>query len=325
MQIDYDLMYQSLSDTGMHEWSESLRPALQTYFDNINHGDFKEWQRALQTLPELTPSQVRLNQPVVHIGDKEDATELQKEVLRTQLGNLMPWRKGPFNLFGVHIDAEWRSDFKWDRLADKISPLNGRTVLDVGCGNGYYALRMLGEQARLVIGIDPTLRFVMQFQAFKQYLPDHPAFILPFTLEQTESAGMQFDTVFSMGVIYHRKDPFDHLNRLFQCLRSGGELVMESLIMDGTETDVLKPSGSYAKMNNVWQIPACPLLELWLKQSGFTNIRTIDVTTTTSEEQRVTEWMQFESLTDFLDARDQSKTIEGYPAPKRAILIAEKP
>jgi tRNA (mo5U34)-methyltransferase len=77
-------------------------------------------------------------------------------------------------------------------------------------------------------------------------------------------------------------------------------------------------------MRNVWFIPSVATLTDWLNDMKFKNIRCVDVTRTTGEEQRVTSWMEFESLADFLDPDDDSRTVEGYPAPKRAIFIMNK-
>jgi tRNA (mo5U34)-methyltransferase len=77
-------------------------------------------------------------------------------------------------------------------------------------------------------------------------------------------------------------------------------------------------------MKNIWSIPSVKTLESWLRQTGFNKVRCIDVTVTSIEEQRVTDWMQYQSLVDYLDPDDHSKTIEGYPAPRRAIVLAEK-
>ena len=94
-------------------------------------------------------------------------------------------------------------------------------------------------------------------------------------------------------------------------------------MIDGKKGEVLVPERRYSKMNNVWFLPSCLTLESWLKRSGLKNIRLIDINQTSTEEQRRTEWMVFESLADFLDPKDNNKTIEGYPAPKRAIFLAE--
>ena len=127
------------------------------FYDHVSHGDLPDWLDAVNSLPEISPSLIRFNADEVQIGQAADCSVPQREMIRQQLRRLLPWRKGPFNLFGVKIDAEWRSDLKWRRLQDKISPLSGRTVLDVGCGNGYYGWRMLGAGAKRVVGTDPTL------------------------------------------------------------------------------------------------------------------------------------------------------------------------
>jgi tRNA (mo5U34)-methyltransferase len=125
-----------------------------------------------------------------------------------------------------------------------------------------------------------------------------------------------------MGVLYHRRSPIDHLLMLRDLLRPGGELVLETLVIDRGNGNVLVPSGRYAKMRNVWFLPSVTELENWLRRVGFRVVRTVDVTATTIEEQRTTRWMRFESLRDFLDPTDTSRTIEGYPRPVRAIVLA---
>ena len=101
--------------------------------------------------------------------------------------------------------------------------------------------------------------------------------------------------------------------------------MLETLVIEGREGEVLIPEGRYAKMRNVWYIPSVRTLEDDLRQAGWENVRCIDVTPTTADEQRTTHWMTFESLKDFLDPNDVSKTIEGYPAPIRGVIIANKP
>ncbi|MFT7140778.1 MAG: tRNA (mo5U34)-methyltransferase, partial [Sulfitobacter sp.] len=71
--------------------------------------------------------------------------------------------------------------------------------------------------------------------------------------------------------------------------------------------------------------PSPAALENWLRRAGFVNVRTVDVNQTSVEEQRATEWMDFHSLAEFLDPNDSNLTAEGLPAPKRAIVIANKP
>lgn len=258
-------------------------------------------------------------------GSALDLTPHQQQVLRQALEALIPWRKGPFSLFGEYIDTEWRSDWKWQRLAPHISPLQNRRVLDVGCGNGYYAWRMLGAGAKEVIGIDPSPRFVVQFAVFKQYFPQAPVDVLPLTLEALPPKLACFDTCFSMGVFYHRRSPMDHLRELKDTLRPGGELVLETLVIEGENGQVLVPPGRYASMSNVWFIPSVPSLVAWLQKCGFEGVRCVDINQTSVQEQRSTEWMRFLSLPDFLNPNNPNQTLEGHPAPRRALLIAQKP
>jgi tRNA (mo5U34)-methyltransferase len=284
------------------------------------HGDLSRWQSALQELPEISPQMIRLDKSFCI--DAPIKPETQKKLKEALLG-LSPWRKGPFDIFGVHIDTEWHSDWKWERVSKHLD-LSKKAVLDVGCGNGYYTWRMLGAGAHTVVGIDPNWLFFCQFMAIKKYLPEQPVWTLPLTLEELPANLNGFNTVFSMGVLYHRRSPIDHLLALRDCLQPGGELVLETLVVEGDKQTVLIPEDRYAQMRNVWFLPSTSALELWLGRAGFKNIKLADISKTSIEEQRSTDWMRFQSLPDFLDPTNANQTIEGLPAPLRATFIAEK-
>jgi len=289
----------------------------------LNHGDLPRWQNGFEALPDISPSVTDFNRSAIKIGVADDTSGSQEEI-GTALKQLHPWRKGPFEIFGVFIDTEWRSDWKWIRLKHAISPLEGRTILDIGCGSGYHLWRMFGAGAKLAVGIDPTPLFSMHFATLKRYNPNAPVFVLPVGIEQMPASMGCFDTVFSMGILYHRKSPIDHLIELKNLLGEGGELVIDTLVIDGDEHSCLMPHGRYGKMRNVWFIPSVSMLSIWLQRSGFEAVTVVDICPTTVDEQRSTDWMQFESLSDFLDPDDSARTIEGYPAPIRAILTAKK-
>jgi len=318
--IDLTPLVRRLADTPLADWAASLQQQLDTKIA-IGHGDLQRWQNALDALPELTSRDIQLSENFALDGA---CSEDQREQLRQALMGLSPWRKGPFELFGVQVDCEWRSDWKWARIAPHLN-LTGKRVLDVGCGNGYYQWRMLGAGADSVVGIDPNWLFFCQFQAMHRYLPQLPAWHLPFALEELPGKLEGFDQVFSMGLLYHRRSPIDHLLALKDCLVKGGELVLETLVIEGNSNSVLMPPDRYAQMRNVWFLPSVPALELWLRRAGFTEVRCVDVSLTSVEEQRSTEWMRFQSLADFLDPADPRKTVEGLPAPMRAVLVAKKP
>ncbi|EGT81534.1 tRNA 5-methoxyuridine(34)/uridine 5-oxyacetic acid(34) synthase CmoB [Haemophilus quentini] len=320
--IDFRPFYQQIATTNLSDWLETLPLQLKEW-ENQTHGDYAKWSKIVDFLPDLHADEIDLKSAV-----KSDRTsslsEGEKQRIIHHLKQLMPWRKGPYHLFGIHVDCEWRSDFKWDRVLPHLAPLQGRTILDVGCGSGYHMWRMVGEGAKMVVGIDPTELFLCQFEAVRKLLNnDRRANLIPLGIEQMQPLAA-FDTVFSMGVLYHRKSPLDHLSQLKNQLVKGGELVLETLVVDGDVNTVLVPADRYAKMKNVYFIPSVAALINWLEKVGFTNVRCVDVATTTLEEQRKTDWLENESLIDFLDPNDHSKTIEGYQAPKRAVILANK-
>ena len=323
--INIDAIYQAFSHTKLSPWLSTLREQIESTVTIERHGNLPQWKEILHSLPCIKAKNVDFNQAAILIGNKTECDDATQQLIEEQFRRLHPWRKGPFSVFGLNIDTEWRSDLKWDRLKDHISDLNNRTVLDVGCGSGYHCWRMAGAGAKLVVGLEPMMIYNTQFLALNKFLDQNTVHLLPFPLEAMPKELKAFDSVFSMGVLYHRRSPFDHLYDLKNALRSGGELILETLIVDGGPHTVLVPEGRYAKMRNVWCIPSCETLACWLKRIGFKNIRLVDVSVTTPEEQRVTDWMNYESLADFLDPNDATLTIEGDPAPKRAIFVAECP
>ncbi|WP_423905936.1 tRNA 5-methoxyuridine(34)/uridine 5-oxyacetic acid(34) synthase CmoB [Candidatus Spongiihabitans sp.] len=337
--IQPETLRRQLRNSPLESMAEAFIHSTISAMNHRRHGDLDKWVNIIDALPEACPSVVELDQAVVKIGRIEDMDADARDQLKQLLLELQPWRKGPFEVFGILVDSEWRSNIKWGRLESVIRPLKDRLILDVGCGNGYYMLRMLGAGARYVLGIEPCQLFIAQYNALQKclskkyeaekYETGSPSSILPLRCEEIpfdaiEDKGIGFDTVFSMGVLYHRKKPMAHLAELARCLKPGGELVMETLIINGDAQDILVPKSTYAKMSNIWCIPSELKLQEMLSETGFKKITTVDITATRIDEQRRTQWMTFESLSDFLDSGDQTKTIEGYPAPLRIVVTCVK-
>ncbi|HEY7776503.1 MAG TPA: tRNA 5-methoxyuridine(34)/uridine 5-oxyacetic acid(34) synthase CmoB [Kineobactrum sp.] len=323
--IDYQPLIQRWQDTELAPWAQLLAGQIAEGLSVKRYGDLPRWLAALAALPEIIPSQCHLDRDRVGADCEPPLDAAAAAALRETLQQFHPWRKGPFDLFGIHIDTEWRSDWKWQRLQPHIDSLAGRRVLDVGCGSGYHCWRMAGEGASEVIGIDPTPLFVTQFWALQKYLRNPDVWVLPLGIQHMPAKLQAFDSAFSMGVLYHRRSPFDHLQELRDCLRPGGQLVLETLVIEGDCGATLVPEGRYARMGNVWFLPASATLLSWLRKLGFVDVVLADVAVTTTEEQRATDWMRFHSLADFLDPADSSRTIEGYPAPRRALVTARVP
>ncbi len=305
-----------------------FKDALNTALDRKRHlfeiprGNILKYATALENLPEAIPSTCDFLSDAVGVGTSLDISSSDSAAMEAALYQMCPWRKGPYKLFDISIDTEWKSFIKWDRLVKHIAPLHRRRILDIGSSNGYYMFRMAAFDPSLVVGLEPQHTFYFQYLALQKYLKLSRVVNLPFTFDEFPVARNYFDTVFCMGVLYHRKSPLEMLIKIHDTLKKGGELVLENLIICSTENICLFPEDRYAKMRNVFFIPSIPAMTSWLKRTGFTNIRCIDVSPTTPGEQRKTPWIQTESLNDFLDPADAGKTVEGYPAPVRAIFLA---
>jgi len=307
---------------------EPLHAALRRRAPVLLHGDLPHWRAALADLALSAP----VHEPhldgstAVVAGSGGGPVPPDRARVRDLLARLAPWRKGPFRLDGVDIDAEWRSDLKWDRLLPHIAPLHGRCVLDVGSGSGYHLWRMHAAGAAAVLGIEPMLLFDSQFRAVARYAPHAPVKQLPLRLEDLspDLPGGVFDTVFSMGVLYHAQDPHDHLGRLRALLRPGGQLVLETLVVERPGDEVLSLPGRYAGMRNIDRLPSPSRLHRWLAEAGLQGARTVSLARTSHEEQRVTAWSGERSLGDALAPDDVTRTREGHPAPYRATVLCER-
>ncbi|MEM1432527.1 MAG: tRNA 5-methoxyuridine(34)/uridine 5-oxyacetic acid(34) synthase CmoB [Pseudomonadota bacterium] len=299
-------------------------------FSSAAHGDYARWAEALDTLPRITPVTIDTSMGVQLCASRPVALNPLMQALR----QFRPWRKGPFDLFGLGLDTEWRSDWKWDRVAGAVNWTDAH-VLDVGCGNGYFGWRMLGAGATQVIGIDPTLLFCMQHLAIDHFASGDPRcrernWVLPLPLEALPADGtlesLEFDLTLSMGVLYHRRDPAEHLRSLYRTLRPGGTLLLETLVVaTGPDLEPARHKQRYAQMRNVWIVPRAHTVLAWLAGAGFSSAACIDLSPTSVAEQHTTAWMRFDSLPTFLDAEDPTQTREGWPAPLRALFLAHRP
>jgi len=288
----------------------------------VNNGNIPKWSQAIDAIDALPKGKVALKQPYISINQ----VRIDSKSLIETLQKLIPWRKGPFMINDLVLESEWDGDMKWQRIKKHIKPLKNKRVLDVGAGNGYFTLRMAMEGSKRALGIEPFLLFNYQFRAIKSMI-ESPlnALLLPMKLEDIPKKPI-FDTVFSMGVLYHQRDHMAHLSQLQEMMTPDAELVIETLVVEGPEDYILVPKGRYAQMRNVYSIPSIKTLKSWLNDANFNNVRVVDVSKTTIAEQRKTPWIgeNGASLEDFLDPLDDSLTIEGYPAPTRAIVVCDR-
>ena len=229
---------------------------------------------------------------------------------------LIPWRKGPFKINDLFIDSEWRSYIKWNTLIPHLD-LEDKDILDVGGNNGYYAFRMLEFNPKSIEIFDPSPLFNLQFEFINSFIKSDIKYKL-LGVEHIPYYEKKFDVIFCMGVLYHRRDPIEMLKELKAGLKKEGEVILDTLIIEGNEEMALSPM-RYAKMKNIYFIPTLKALYNWIERAKFKDIEFIGKRYTTTNEQRKTEWIEGESLENFLN-KNQTKTIEGYEPPLRVYL-----
>ncbi|MCG3652005.1 tRNA 5-methoxyuridine(34)/uridine 5-oxyacetic acid(34) synthase CmoB [Aliarcobacter butzleri] len=256
------------------------------------------------------------------IGNRADLSNEEYEIIVQTAKKLIPWRKGPFKIFDLEIDSEWQSNIKYNLIRPYFN-LKDKVVADIGCNNGYYMFRMLEDKPKRLIGFDPSPLTLHQFEFINHFVKSDIVYEM-LGVEHLEFYNHKFDFIFMLGVLYHRPDPVGTLKSLARGLNSKGEILIDTFMIDGDDEICLTPNKRYSKIPNIYFIPTIPALKNWLERAGFENIEVLATTITTSQEQRKTPWSFDESLEDFLDPTDSSKTVEGYPAPKRVYVKARK-
>ena len=317
-QKDYLDQYQGLQDSAVRD----LRAQQQS---KLAEPRYQGMLKAVSELPEIKVSKFDADADTVQIGAANDLNTETKKLIAQAIEAFIPWKKGPFDIFGEVIDAEWRSELKWNRVLPHLLPLKGRRVCDIGCNNGYFMYRMLPLKPELVVGLEPECRHVLNFNFLQKYARADSLFFEPLGIEHMELYPGFFDTVFCMGILYHHTDPIGLLKKIFGAMAKGGQLIVECQGIPGTEPVALMPESRYAKARGFWWLPTLPCLEHWMKRSGFTKVVCFEDLALTGEEQRRSSHAPIDSLDEFLDKDDPTKTVEGYPAPRRFYLSAIRP
>ncbi len=285
---------------------------------------FLRYRDPYKQLTEYRASYVDCTGDTVIIGQPDEISEIQRQQITENLKAFIPWRKGPFSVFGVNVDAEWRSERKWQRMLPELPDLSGKTIADIGCNNGYYMFRMSASRPRLVLGFEPSVQHYYCFKALNSMAGRPELDIDLLGVEHLNLFESCFDVVFLMGIIYHRPSPIDTLRDILYALKPGGSLLVESQAIPGEDPYALFPDGTYAKVPGTYFVPTGSCLCNWMKKAGFIDINLFCAHPMSGEEQRQTDWMTFESFNDYIDPSDPRLTVEGYPAPCRIFLKGRK-
>src|SRR3954468_16255579 len=165
---------------------------------------------------------------------------LSREEIRRRVDALGPWFHN-LDLHGVPTaPAHFLGDYpsvKWRRFADVVpASLNGKTVLDIGCNGGFYAMEMKRRGAERVLGLDSRDEYLAQ----ARFAADVSGLDVEFrnlSVYDVGKLGESFDLVIFMGVLYHLRHPllaldliYEHVARdmmLFQSMQRASTRVVE--------------------------------------------------------------------------------------------------
>ncbi len=282
------------------------------------------YRHPFESIKEIRAGHLDFSSDTVQIGRPDELAPGDREKLYKVLRGFMPWRKGPYEVFGIEIDAEWRSERKWQRLRDHLPDLAGKTVADIGSNNGYYLFRMAAHQPRLALGFEPHLHHHFTFKTLNSLAGQSNLKSEMLGVEQLGLFENCFDVIFMMGILYHRISPIEVLKETLKALRPGGTLIVESQAIPGEEPFALFPNKTYAKAPGTYFVPTGICLVNWLTRTGYLDVELFHSHPMSSEEQRRTAWMEFESYENFIDPANPQLTVEGYPAPHRVFIKARK-
>ncbi len=318
-----DTIYNTIFPTCLQKELSTLLKQKQQWMNQPKKG-FLRYREPLAEIAHLRASVSDFSGDQITIGTREDLSNDEYKKVFKQLHNLIPWRKGPFSVFGIEIDSEWRSEKKWNRILPFLPELKGKIIGDIGCNNGYYMFRMLSHSPNFVLGFEPYVHHYYAFQTLNTFAAQPNLQVELLGIEHLPLFPQCFDVIFCMGILYHRQSPIDSLRDIHTSLQKGGTLILESQAIPGNEPMALFPENTYAKVPGTWFVPTASCLANWLARTGFEEVTLFCQHPMSSQEQRKTQWMTFESYEDFIDKENPALTIEGYPAPHRVFFQAKK-
>jgi tRNA (mo5U34)-methyltransferase len=217
---------------------------------------------------------------------------LSAEEIRRKVNDLGPWFHN-IDLQGVPTaPSHFLGDYprvKWCRFADVIpKSLKGKTVLDIGCNAGFYAMEMKRRGADRVLGLDCREEYLAQAR-FAAEVNDLEVEFRNLSVYDVAKLDETFDLVIFMGVLYHLRHPllaldmiYEHVARdllLFQSMQRGSDRPgkfkrdYDFWTTDQFESDDFPKlhfiEHRYADDPTNWWIPNRGCAEAMLRSAGF--------------------------------------------------------
>ncbi len=314
------------------QWAAWLSPqvdkiALSALRDCLNEKlldrRWERWREGADAVVAVKADFLKVTAGTVCLGSHQALSDSDAAKIDYGLKAFLPWKKGPYSIFGREIDSEWRSDLKWDRIAPFLGSIEGQVIADIGCHNGYYMYRLRDLGAKCVLGFEPMPINFYNHQLLQNIYPVPEISLELFGVEHIDLFPESFDAILCMGILYHHTDPVGLLRKMRRALHPKGRIIIDCQGIAGADSLSLTPTGRYAGATGVWFLPTLTCLQNWIRRAGFSQQTVIYSAPLDSKEQRATPWAELKSLSDFLDKGDKSKTVEGHPAPWRHYLMVK--
>lgn len=217
---------------------------------------------------------------------------LSRDEIRRRIDALGPWFHN-LDLQGVPTaPSHFLGDYpavKWRNFADVVpQSLKGKTVLDIGCNAGFYAMEMKRRGADRVLGLDSRDEYLAQAR-FAAEVNGLDVEFRKLSVYDVGRLGETFDFVIFMGVLYHLRHPllaldliYEHVAgdmMLFQSMQRGSNRTAEfERNYDFWATDQFSVDEfpkmyfiehCYADDPTNWWIPNRGCAEAMLRSAGF--------------------------------------------------------
>lgn len=223
---------------------------------------------------------------------QQTLNRLTPDELRRRIDALGKWFHN-IDLNGVQTAPDhFLGDYpnvKWRRFAHAIpQDLTGKTVLDIGCNAGFYALEMKRRGAERVLAVDWDEVYLEQGR-FAAEVAGLDVEFRKLSVYDVGALGETFDVVLFMGVLYHLRHPLLALDLIHQNV-ARDLLVFQSMQRGSDEVEPIKDDyhfwetgifdrPGFPKMHFVekgysndwtnWWIPNRAAVEAMLRSSGF--------------------------------------------------------
>jgi tRNA (mo5U34)-methyltransferase len=227
-------------------------------------------------------------------------TNYTKKEIELKIKELGPWQYN-IDINGIQTTPTQSNYLKkrWESIEPYIpDSLNGKTVLDLGCGAGHFSIKMKQRGAD-VLGVDWYKKTHDQAKFAAEVLDLNIQYKLENIYEFLIRNKKVFDYVLFLGVFYHLRYPLLALDKIGEIAKE--KLYFQTIVTDSDSSDVeleipnnitngnskIFKNSTFPKMYfiekkmtnayNNWFVCNSNAVRAILRSSGFTNIISSDM------------------------------------------------